>query len=244
MNSGFYAACAGLKAKAQALEVLANNLANLNTTGYKTQRATFRSVLAQASELPLGELNKAINDFGVLSGTHTDPTAAPLERTGNSLDLGVEGEAYFTVKAGGGEVYTRSGNFHLSPQGQLLTSQGDPVLGQQGPITLPSGNISVAPDGTVSVNGAVAARLRLLEFERGTELSPIGTSNYSSSGKPGRVATGSAVRQGALEGSNVNPVQSLVELISLQRNAEMMQRALSSFYGTFDRIAVDDLPRL
>src|SRR5271165_1486494 len=113
MNSGLYAACAGLLARTQALELAANNLANINTTGYKAQVPTFRSLLASASDSVSNDaIFRAVNDFGVLGGSRTDRMQGSLEHTGSDLDFAIEGEGWFAVRSGGGRLYTRNGNFH------------------------------------------------------------------------------------------------------------------------------------
>jgi flagellar basal-body rod protein FlgF len=150
MDSGFYAACAGLRARSQALEIVANNLANLNTTGYRAHETTFRSLLARNASANSNALNRAVNDFGVLGGTRVDLHAGNLESTGNALNFALEGDGFFTIQHQGQTFYTRDGNFRVSPAGQLITSEGDFVLGEQGPISVPSGQAAMGADGTLS----------------------------------------------------------------------------------------------
>lgn len=244
MDSGYYAACAGLRTQTQALDVVANNLANLNTTGYRGQQPTFRSLLASAHGEWLDPLNRVINDFNILGGTRLDLSQGSLEQTGNSLDLALEGKGFFVVQSQAGTLYTRNGSFQASPQRQLVTSEGDPVLGEQGAITLPSGVVSISADGTLSVDGAVAGKLRVVEFAPDSNLVPVGSSNYSSPDGAAVPAATTSVRQGMLESANVSPVAAVVQLLSLQRRAEMLGRALSSFDSNFNKIAVEDLPRV
>ncbi len=242
VNSGYYAACAGLAARSQALEVIANNLANINTNGYRGQQPTFRALLAAAD---IGNpLSRAVNNFNVLSGTRLDLNPGNLERTGGQFDLAIEGNGFFAVQTGAGMMYTRNGSFRLSATNQLITAAGDPVLGEQGPLIMPNGAVSISADGTVSVNGAVAGKVRLVEFSPEAQLTPTGNSYYDALGAKPVVAARAAVRQGMLEASNVNPISATVSLISVQRNAEMLQRALGAFYGEFNRIAANDLPRI
>jgi len=244
VDSGYYAACAGLRAQTQALELLANNVANSNTGGYRAQHPTFRSVLAASRGALLTPLNSAINDFGILSGSHSDLTPGSMERTGGAFDLAIEGAGFFAVQTQAGVLYTRNGNFQVSAKGQLITSAGDPVLGEQGPLSIPSGTVSISADGTLSVNGAVAGKLRLVEFEPGTNVASQESSYYTGPDSSVRPAAGSFVRQGMLESSNVNPVGAVVNLIAVQRHAEMLQRALSVFHSEFNRIAATELPRI
>ncbi len=244
MNSGLYAACAGLRARVQHLDLVGHNLANVNTTGFRGQQPTFSSLLVLRTGAPRSELNVALNDFGVIEDSRVDLLSGNLERTGNQLDLAIEGKAFFVVQTLAGVLYTRNGSFRTSPTGQLTTSEGDAVLGEQGPITVPGGVVSISPDGTLSVGGAVAGKLKLVEFSPSAQLKAVGTSYYSSLEPMTKSTTRSYVRQGMLESSNVNAVSAAVSLIALQRHAEMLQRSLSSFHNEFNRIAAQDLPRI
>ena len=244
LNSGYYAACAGLQAQTQALEVIANNLANINTTGYRGQQPLFRSLLASAHGELNDPLNQAINDFSTLGGSRTDLTAGNLERTGNSLDLAIEGSGFFAIQTRAGTLYTRNGNFQVSPDGHLTTGTGDFVLGEQGPVTLPTGEISISPDGTISAAGAIAGKLRVMEFLPDSVPEAAGHSYYSMPQNAVRIAANSYVRQGMLEASNVNPVMAVVDLLMVQRRAEMLERAMSAFHSNLDHIAASDLPKI
>ena len=123
MDSGFYAACAGLQAQSQALEVAAHNLANLNTVGFRGQQPTFQTLLAAARPTVPNILNLATNNFGVLEGTHLDMTAGNLETTGNPLDVAIEGSGFFAIQTSAGTRYTRNGSFQVSTGGQLVTAR-------------------------------------------------------------------------------------------------------------------------
>jgi flagellar basal-body rod protein FlgF/flagellar basal-body rod protein FlgG len=243
MNSGYYAACAGLRAQTQALEVVASNLANLSTSGYRGQQPVFRSLLAGATALGNDPLSRAINDFNVMGDARVDRSAGNLQPTGNPLDLAIEGGGFFVVQTKNGIRYTRDGNFQVSAQGLLTTGTGDPVLGVQGPINVPSGPLSISADGTLSINGAVSDQIRMVEFPTTTSLLPEGTSYYAASSAPSP-ATTSYIRQGMLESSNVNAVLATASLISVQRRFDMLEGAMSAYYNTFNRIAAQDLPRV
>lgn len=244
MDSGYYAACAGLAAQTQALELVANNLANLGTSGYRGEQATFRSLVAGGGVVQWNPLNAAVNDFGVLGGSRLDLTPGSLAATGNPLDMGVAGPGFMVVRSAEGTVYTRNGGFHTTPTGQLMTAQGDAVLGEQGPITLPNGAVAVSADGTISVDGAVVAKLRVAEFAPNTRLHALGNALYAAPEGSELSAASSSIRQSMLENSNVSPVEGVVQLISIQRNAEMLQRALTLFDGQFNQTAVQDLPKV
>jgi len=174
VDSGFYAASAGLRAQSQALEVVAHNLANLNTAGFRGQQTTFQSLVAMSrpgvSNVLNNALNSAANNFGVLEGTHLDMTAGSLEATGNPLDVGIEGSGFFAIQTAGGVRYTRNGNFHTDAAGNLLTATGGAVMGTLGPVQLPGGDITISSDGTISQGGAAVATLKLATFKPGTSL--------------------------------------------------------------------------
>ena len=156
MDSGFYAACTALLARSQGLDLVANNLANTSTPGYRAQHSVFRSMLANFSALPLSNLNQAVNDYSVLGNTQVDLSQGTLEHTGNELDLGIRGSGFFVVRTAAGQVFTRNGNFHVSANGKLVTAAGDAVIGDQGPIQIVGSPVSVSPDGiydgTVTIN--------------------------------------------------------------------------------------------
>ena len=251
MSSGYYAAATALIARTQALDLIANNMANASTAGYKTVAPTFRSILAADSEASqdsaqrLGPVNSAINDFGTLEGTRVNFTQGGLEQTGNALDIAISGQAFFAVQSGSNELYTRSGSFHLSPTGGLVTADGNAVVGDQGPITLPPGVTTISSDGTISVNGVRAAQLKLVEFPEATPFTPVGRAYYqppeTATPLPG---TTSSVRQGMLEASNVNPVEAVVQLIEAQRAVESLTHAMSMFNSQFDHTAAGELSRI
>lgn len=244
MDSGYYAACAGLAAQTDALELVAHNLANLSTTGYRAQKSTFRSLLAGSPVASANPLNATINNFGVLGGSRLDLASGNLTHTGNPLDLAMAGPGFFVVQSAQGLLYTRNGGFHVTPTGRLVTAEGDAVLGQQGPVTLPNGAVAVSGDGTVSVDGTVVEQLRIAEFAPDTSLQAVGNTLYAAPAGSALPAASSSIRQGMLEDSNVSPVEGAVDLILIQRNAEMMQRALSIFDSQFNQTAVQDLPRV
>ena len=242
MDSGFYAACAGLRAQSQALEVAAHNLANLNTPGFRAQQVSFQSLLALLQPSAANVLNHAINNYGVVEGTRLDLSAGNVQMTGNPLDLAVEGDGFFAVQAQRGTRYTRGGSFRISTGGVLTTAAGDPVLGEAGPIHVPSGAVAISSDGTMSVGGAVAGKIQLMEFGPGTSVTSEGDGLLLASNA--QRARRTVVRQGALEASNVNAIRAMTDLIAVERQAEMMQRALSLFHGEMNHIAANDLPHV
>jgi flagellar basal-body rod protein FlgF len=245
MNSGYYAACTGLMARTQALETIANNLANVSTTGFRASHNVFSSLLATTGNSALSVLNQDANDYGVLSGTQLDTSQGALVRTGNDLDFAMEGPGYFVVQSGTGPAYTRGGNFRVSPQSQLVTAAGDPVMGDNNrPITLIGTSISISPDGTISTNGAISGRLKMVEFAPTIDIQSAGGTYYEAPAGSAVAASRSQVRQGTLESSNVNPITSVVELVTAQREVETMRHVLTMINADLDKTAAQDLPRI
>ena len=165
MDSGYYAAFTGLLARQQALDAVANNLANTNTNGFRAEREFFSDALTGPNAIG-SQLNTAVNDYGVLGGNQIDLSQGQMTTTGNPLDLALEGQGFFAVLDQQGTIqYTRDGSFTRSNKGVLTTRQGEPVLDTKGkPITIPSGPVTIAGDGTVSVNGGVAGKIGIFTF--------------------------------------------------------------------------------
>lgn len=245
MDSGYYAAFAGLVARTQALDTAASNLANAQTAGYRAEREYFRSVLLD----PLGgdsQLGGTVNNFGVLGGDHLDMGQGVLTATGNPLDIALEGQGFFAIQTAAGVRYTRDGSFHRSRGGQLVTAAGEPVLSRQGqPIPVPPGEVSIGVDGALSVAGGTVATIGVFTFPVGTQLTPEGKNRYVA---PTQVqvatATGTSVHQGTLEAANQDVIQGSLNLIMMQRQAETMQRALTIFHTDFNKLAAEELPRV
>lgn len=257
MDSGFYSSFTGFAERMNALEVIANNLANANTVGFKAQREFYRSFLASLGSQPpvlpaagvAQVLNQSINRFGVLGGSSTDNSQGVLESTGNDTDLALEGPGYFAVLTKNGLRYTRNGGFRLDAKRNLVTQQGDEVLSAQPsrqpkPVQIPTGKLSISADGSVSVDGALLSKLRIDDFPKNAGLAQEGDNYLVAPANAHPVAASAAVRQGMLESSNSDPVVSTVALIDLQRTAQIMERALSIFNNDFNRTAAQDLPRV
>ncbi len=244
MNTGLYAACAGLLARTQALDLAANNLANVNTGGYKGQVPSFASLVAGSGGLSNTAL-RSVNQFGVLGESRLDLQQGPVEHTGNDLDFAIQGSGYFALQnPQGGRLYTRNGAFHVNQQGQLAAADGSLVLAAQGPILLPPGKVAVSAGGIISVDGAVTGQLLVADFPTSADLTPQGAATFSAPAGTERASDTPNVVQGALEGSNVNAVSAAVGLVALQRNMGLLQQALTSFHSEFNRIAAQELSRI
>ena len=245
MDSGFYSAFTGFSTRLDALEIVANNLANANTPGYKAQLAFYRAMPVWLRQSLTTPINQVVNQFGVVGGAQLDLTPSNLEKTGNPTDVALETSGFFNIQTKAGVRYTRDGNFQLNAQRQLVTSQGDLVLGETGPLQIPSGEVTISQDGTISVDGGVVSKLKVTEFASASDLKPEGNTYFSAEdGAPGKTSTTARIVQGSLETSNSDPVKATVSLIELQRTAQLMEKALSIFHNEFNRTAAQDLPRV
>jgi flagellar basal-body rod protein FlgF/flagellar basal-body rod protein FlgG len=245
MDSGYYAAMTGLEARSQALDTAAANLANAQTPGYRAERAYFRSVLLGPDGAD-SQLGQAVNEYGLLGGDRLSQAQGALQPTGNPLDLAIEGPGYFQLQTAKGGRFTRDGSFHRSPQGLLVSAGNEPVLSSAGQsIALPPGDVSVGADGVVSVSGGAVATVGVFTFPANVQLAPEGVNRYvAPTGAKPDLLGGATVHQGALEGANQDVVQGTVELIAMQRQAEMMQKALTIFHTEFNKFATEDLPKV
>jgi flagellar basal-body rod protein FlgF len=251
MDSGLYAAYTGLLARTQALDTAANNLANAGTSGFRAQRDYFSGVLAGGVDQDpktASQVGQSVNGFGVLGGNRLDLGQGELRATGNPLDLALVGQGFFAIQTANGTRYTRDGAFSRSPKGILQTAQGEPVLDANlKPITIPTGTIYVSPDGGISVSTAdgsvIVGKVGTFDFSDKSVLSAEGSNWFSANGaKP--TAANVSVEQGSVEGANEDAIHGTMQLVLVQRQAEMMQKALSVFNNDFDKTASEDLPRV
>ena len=246
MNSGYYAALTGLVARTQALDTAAANLANAQTPGYRAEREFFRSVLMGQDAVD-SQLGHTVNNFGLLGGDILNMAQGALNQTGNPLDLAIEGEGFFEIQTANGMRFTRDGSFHRTSKGALVTGRGEAVLDVTGkPITLPPGDVSIGSNGAVSVAGGVVANVGVFTFPKGTQMKAEGTNNYfpaQQNAKP-VLSKDALVHQGAIEAANQDVIQGTLDLIVMQRQAEMMQNALKTFHTDFNKFAAEDLPKV
>ncbi|MBB6123813.1 flagellar basal-body rod protein FlgG [Sphingobium subterraneum] len=248
-NAALHVARSGLDAQNTKMQVIANNLANVNTTGFKKDRADFQT-LAYQQLIAAGAASDAESKFAtglslgtgvMLAGTSRQDSQGTLNVTGNALDLAIEGNGYFQIqRSDGTTAYTRAGNFQRSAEGTVVTSDGLQVLPQ---ITVPDGatSITVGNDGTVSatLQGQTApvevGKIELASFMNPAGLQSIGNNllvETAASGAPQVGAAGldgrGALRQGSLESSNVNVVEELVDMIETQRAYEVNSKMIKA----------------
>ncbi|CUA96684.1 flagellar basal-body rod protein FlgG [Thiomonas bhubaneswarensis] len=249
MIRSLYVARTGLEAEQTRMDVIANNLANVNTSGFKGSRAVFQDLLYQNLTQPGAQSSQSTQyPSGLQLGTGVRPVATErlmtqgnLTQTGNSLDVAINGQGFFQVlKPDGTIAYTRDGTFQLNNQGQLVTANGYLV---QPTVTIPASaqTVTIGNDGTVSVTlpGQAAPQqvgaLQLASFVNPTGLQSVGDNLYLQTGSSGAPNTGQptlnglgSVQQGYLESSNVNVVAELVDMISTQRAYEVNSKAVQA----------------
>lgn len=240
MNSGMYSACAALVTRMQSLDSIAANVANSSSTGYRAQTTSFGSALAQAGHHgTLSSLNRSANSFSQITSAQLSQTQGMLTRTGNELDVALQGSGYLKVQTANGVAYTRNGNLQLDTTGKLTTATGDAVLGEAGVVTLNRGPVSISADGTITQNGAIAGKLAVVDFPSGTNMMQRGTSTYIAPAGAEEQAGTATVQQGSLEGSNVSSIDGMVQLISAQRAAESMRHVLNMVDTDMNKTAAE-----
>ncbi len=249
MIRSLYVAKTGLEAEQTRMDVIANNLANVNTTGFKGSRAVFQDLLYQNLTQPGAQSSQTTQyPSGLQLGTGVQPVATErlmtqgnLTQTGNSLDVAINGQGFFQVLEPDGTIaYTRDGTFQLNNQGQLVTASGYLV---QPTITVPSTaqSVTIGGDGTVSVtlpgqsSPQQVGSIQLANFANPTGLQSTGQNLYLQTGSSGAPNTGQpslnglgTLQQGYLESSNVNVVAALVDMISTQRAYEINSKAVQA----------------
>ena len=212
------------------LEVIANNMANVNTSGFKKDSALFEEyIMPNARMTAFKGFDKRlsyVNDTGL----YRDYSQGSLLKTGAELDVAISGRGWFVVQTPEGERFTRNGHFNRNATGELVTSKGHQVLGEAGPIVIgeQDTNIVISEDGVITTNLGARGRLRIVEFQNTELLKKEGTSYYSSTQAPIPAASGRTM-QGLIEKSNVQPVAELTEMIQTTRayvsTARLLQQA-------------------
>lgn len=205
----------------RAIDIVANNVANASTTGFKREGIEFDTLLSQPTP------DESI-DFVVDRATYRDASSGPVEITGNPLDLAIQGAGYFAVQTPQGTRYTRAGTFQLNTDGQIVTLAGDQLLAEgDQPISIPTtaSEINISADGFVTArvdHGASLAQLghiTLKKFANEQTLQPTGNGLYATN-QEGEPADSSSIVQGALEQSNVQAVTEITQMIQIMRNYE------------------------
>lgn len=246
MPYGLYLSAEGAHAQQKRLEVVANNLANVDTVGFKRDLAIFQARYAEATERGLDLPGSgSLNDQGggiLVQQTATDYSSGPLKRTEIPTDMAIEGDGYFVVQKNGESFLTRAGNFQLTSTGQLITQQGYPVLSQEGsPITIDPGSPwELTGTGTVRQRGA-AQNLALVQPASKGDLVKVGENLFRPLAETTEVPSGERrVASGYVEASGVKPTTELMEMIEATRaieiNLSMMQTQDQMLSGLVNRV--------
>lgn len=238
MDTLTIAAAGGMKSRMESLELLANNLANAATSGYKSDREFYGLYVS-----PQSSSGKTLP---VIEREWTDFKQGVLSPTGNPLDLALSGSGFFKVRGPSGILYTRNGSLQMSPNGELRTHEGY-VLEKQGggPVLVdPALPVEIAPDGSVMQAGQAVAKIDLTDFPEVSGLRKQGASYFLWTGAASapRAAQGVEVLQGRLEGANVSTAETAVRLVNVMRQFEMLQRA-ASLGGEMNRKAVEEVAK-
>lgn len=247
MNPTLWTAKTGLESQQQKLAIIANNISNVNTTGYKRSRGVFEDLLYQNLKQPGSQTSENTQSTsGIMIGTGTTLVANPkdfsqgsLQKTDGQFDLGIEGKGFFKIlQPDGIEAYTRDGSFTVNSEGVLVTNYGYVVDGN---ITIPSNaqDVSISDDGQVVVDAAgtqtVVGQITLTSFVSPKGLKPVGRNLFLQTNSSGAPITANPMtnglgnlRQGFVEGSNVSVVEEMVGMIETQRAYELSSKAVSA----------------
>lgn len=271
MDHGLYTAYLGMRARQRALDVLANNIANASTPGFKADRTLYRSIEAverdafasngQSGRSPQLQLASFGNQFtdnslmiahgrnvGLVTGTTADFSMGMLRQTDRPLDIALDGDGFLVVQTPQGERYTRAGALKLNTSGQLVTQQGDLVAGEDGPITLPQGDAIIGEHGEISVGGETVGRLKLVRFDDPrTALLKQGDSLFVAIDPRGQRPTPAAstrVLQGTLEMSNVDAISETAAMIQNSREFDSLQRSITMLMNDLGRKVASEIGRI
>jgi flagellar basal-body rod protein FlgG len=226
MYKGIYIAASGAILKQAQLDVVTQNIANANTTGYKKDSLSFKEFLLQkeAGDIQDGRTMSELSSF------KTDLTNGIVIRTGNPLDIAIEGNGLIALD---GDRYTRRGDLRKNSEGYLTTHNGAKIMGSGGPILLPEGSVDIDAEGKISVMEAGGNKpteidtIKIMDFGPNAEITKAGDGQFTVSGSGTQVTSG--VKQGYLESSNVDPVKEMVHMIETMREYESYQKIIQVF---------------
>jgi len=231
MIQAIYSATAGMINQQTIVEVAANNLANSSTYGYKSDDLSFGRILGPLTVTDSGKAFAVVYSINSIDNTaikfNTDFSQGGMQKTDNILDLALDGGGFFAIQYPDSTRYSRSGNFSRNQNGQLVTADGYPVLGMNGPIQFQGQKVEINSDGQMIVNGVVIDKLKIVDFQNKNELIKAGNNTFiiANSGAS-EVPANAKVMQGFLELSNVNAVFEMVKMIESMRTFEAYQKTI------------------
>lgn len=240
MINGIYTVARGMIAFQRENDVLANNLANVSTIGYKGQQVVYQSfpeiLMSRLDESGKTQIGTKGNGARI-AGTATNFHNGSLYKTDNDFDFALEGPGFFAVQTPQGTAYTRNGHFTLNNLGEIVTTEGYLLLGQNGPIQTQGKNIQVDPNGVVSVDGQADDNIRFVEFTNPNALERLGDNLYRAGAGAAETQATGQIRQGYLEQSNVNVILGMTQLINATRLYEMSQKSINAQDETLAKAA-------
>jgi flagellar basal-body rod protein FlgG len=244
MNSGMYSALSGNLAAMTRMDIISNNLANVNTPGFKKDKVTFEGLLSSATAPPAVPQSLTADPILQRENVFVDYASGPVVQTGNPLDMTIDGDGFFAISTPEGIAYTRQGNFRLSADGTLVTADGYPVQGQGGSIRISGSKVEIDAKGLVRVDGEESGSISVLDFPKPYALKKTGSALFVPSDPESAPQSASgALRQGHLEGSNVETVSEMVQMIENSRYFEACQKVILSFNDLTSK-AANELGRL
>ena len=243
LTQAMYAASAGAFNNQQRLDVLANNLANINTPGFKQDRLVFRVPVESEKGGDSHTDHLQGPSAAMARGAWTDFSQGILKHTGNPFDLGLDGEGFFCIQTPGGTRYTRNGSFAINGDGVLATKDGHPVLGKGGEIKIDGANISVDEEGNVSVDGSEVGTLKVVSVPQPASLKKMGNTLFAAAKSGVKDAEGVKIRGGYIETSNVNAIRAMTEMIDISRTYESYQKTIQ-FLNDATKKSISEVGRL
>lgn len=227
--------------KQRAMDVIANNIANVNTSAYRREEAKFDEYV-HASKPSQWQKGAQGIGFVVNPGSVRDMTEGRIEQTGNTLDVAINGNGYFVVQTPRGDRYTRDGHFTLNAEGQITTQSGDIVLSDGGPVTIANedGDVLIGPDGTVTGDQGQMARLRVVQFADERAMTKEGNDVYATTQTPQTAETDFQLQQGMLERSNIEPITEMTNMIDVMRTYQAVSNLITT-QESLKRNAIDKL---
>jgi flagellar basal-body rod protein FlgF len=229
-------------ALARELDVIANNIANVGTNGFKARSANFNEFISPSARADTFQSPDRRLSYVIDKGTPIDLSLGTIERTGNPLDVALQADHYLVVQTAQGERYTRAGSLEINARGQLVTQAGQPVLGDGGPIVFGAteSNPRIATDGTVSSDQGQRGKLRLVRFDNPRALASDGSNLFSSAAAPQPAGPQARLETGAFERSNVKAVAEMTRMLEVQRAYQTM----ASLMGKTDELRAKAITRL
>ena len=231
MDAAMYKALSGAVAQMRYLDAASQDLANVNTSGYKRQRLAFSEVLARRQPA-----NDRAGGWVAIGAQRTQLAQGAVSGTGNPLDVAVEGDGFFAIQTSRGERYTRNGGFTLKADGTLITPAGDAVLGDGGPLQITGQKIEIASDGTVRSDEGEIGTIKIVRFVDPNQVAKEGANLFATTPANIQPAPDARIVQGSLEQSNMSPVEGMVSLITINRQFESYQRAMSLMDSATEKV--------